>query len=375
MTTYKLDIKLYRFSIFALFCLAFLLSCDNEEVNEVVSREGQNFVAGMADGLTSTVFEDDGEAITVPFSIGFVLNESATVTIDLTLQDGAIYGTDFRTEPDGSSGQITLALPAGAKESLIKVIPIVTETVKDFSVSFEVESVTGGLRLAEGSGVFTAAVEDQTKNLNIIAFTGFEEPLAGALNNYAADDGVEQINKDGLNSVDYVSTGDELGFDFSYIPGQEGGEDSEVFWGVTNVLNQPDAWNLPFFQDGAQAYVASDADGLAEIVFDEVAVPSDSEILLVTLSTHFVDSSWEDSDEFDVFWRTEDGDELLLSFRGDENADMRDQPDGTGNIIEGDWFTFNAFVQNIKTGMLVLQIGNNSGSEAVFLDAIKIGLK
>ncbi|UJH68569.1 hypothetical protein [Allomuricauda sp. SCSIO 65647] len=354
--------------------IVLLISCDNEDVNEVVSREGQTFVAGIADGLTTTVFEDEGEAISVPFSVGFTLNESANVTIDLTLEN-AVYGVDFVTEPDGASGQISLSISAGSNNPTIRLIPNVTEEVKDYSVMFEVSGVSGGLRLAEGSGVFTASVEDRTKNLDIIAFTSFEEPTAGATNNYEADDGVEQINKDGLNSVDYVSTGDELGFDFSYIPGEEGGEDTSLYWGVTNVLNEPDEWDLPFFQDGMQAYVASDADGLAEIVFDEVTIAPSTEILLVTLSTFFVDASWEDSDEFDVFWRTSDGDELLLSFRGDENDDMRDQPDGTGNVIENSWVTFNAFVQNVKTGRLVLQIGNNSGSELVFLDAIRIGVK
>ncbi|WP_411029791.1 hypothetical protein [Spongiimicrobium sp. 3-5] len=375
MNTSRLYVGSVCFRMFTLFCLTFLLSCDNEDVNEVAPRDGQNFVAGIAGGLTQTVFEDEGKTIIVPFSIGYILNENATATINLTSENGATYGTDFRTEPDGSSGQIVLSLNSGSSGSAIQVIPILTDEVKDFSIIFEVESVTGGLRLADGSGAFTAAVEDRTKNLDVIAFTGFEEPIAGAINNYAMDDGVEQINKDGLNAVDHTSTGGEMGFDFSYIPGEEGGEDAEVFWGVTNVLNEPDEWDLPFFQDGAQAYLASDADGLAEIVFDEVSIPSGSEILLVTLSTHFADSSWEDSDEFDIFWRTADGDELLLSFRGNADADMTDQPDGLGNIIEGAWFTFNAFVQNIKTGRLVIQIGNNSGSEIVFLDAIKIGLK
>ncbi len=370
----QLRLKITSSVLVVLASLILLVACDNEEVNEVTSREGQTFVAGMADGLTTTVFEDEGETISIPFSIGFTLNESATATIDMTLEN-AVYGNDFITEPDGSTGQISVSMPEGSNNPVIRLVPIVTEEVKDYTVLFEVTQVSGGIRLAEGSGVFTASVEDRTKNLEVIAFTSFEEPIAGATNNYEADDGVEQINKDGLNSVDYVSTGDELGFDFSYIPGEEGGEDTSLYWGVTNVLNEPDEWDLPFFQDGMQAYVASDADGLAEIVFDEVTIASDAEILLVTLSTFFVDASWEDSDEFDVFWRTTDGDELLLSFRGDENDDMRDQSDGTGNVIENSWFSFNAFVQNVKTGRLVLQIGNNSGSELVFLDAIRIGVK
>lgn len=353
----------------------FFGSCDNEEVNEVTLREGATRVAGIADGTQQTIFEDEGTDITVPFSVSNLLNTAGTAVINMIPGEGAVYGVDFTTVPDGSSGQITLDLPQGSDGGRVILVPILTEEVKDFSVTFELEGVSGGLRPSEASGIFTANVQDRTKNLEITAFTSFEEPLAGAINNYEADDGVEQVNKDGLNSVDHVSTGGELGFDFSYIPGEEGGEDTSLYWGVTNVLNEPDEWDLPFFQDGMQAYVASDADGLAEIVFDEVAIDSGTEILLVTLSTFFVDASWEDSDEFDVFWRTSGGDELLLSFRGDANDDMRDQPDGTGNVIEGAWFTFNAFVQNLDSGRLVIQIGNNSGSELVFIDDIRIGIK
>lgn len=61
-----------------------------------------------------------------------------------------------------------------------------------------------------------------------------------------------------------------------------------------------------------------------------------------------------------------------MSFRSN-GALMTDSPDGTGNVLVDDWFTFNMDVSNIKKGRLVIQIGTNSGSEYAFIDDIVIG--
>ena len=353
--------------------ISILQSCDSDVNDLIFTNSPDTIFVGIAE-KSASAFEDGGE-IRIPLSLSNTLKESATIVINITEGVPLTYGVDYRTLPEASSGEIIVSLDAGTSLPEVKIIPLLTTNVLDYTLSFHLGNVQGGVIATENSGTFTATIEDQTKNVEIIAFTSFEEPTAGTVNNYTAIDGVDQPNFPGLNSVDYMSNGGEMGFDFSYIPGQEGGADSSLYWGVTNVLNEPGEWSLPFFAEGNQAYVASDADGLAEIVFDEIQIPSNPELLLVRLSTHFADSSWETSDEFDIFWRTEDGDELILSFRGDGNGDMTDSPDGSGNIIEGDWFTFTAFIQNKKTGSLVIQIGNNSGSEIVFLDDIRIGIK
>ncbi|UII80353.1 hypothetical protein [Flagellimonas sp. CMM7] len=359
--------------------LVVFISCDNDDVNEVFPKN-QFFAAIPLSASTVEIFEDESDGVFVPVSIGNTLTESGTLTFEIS--SGAVYGQDYTTVPDGSSGSIEVSVSTGQNTVSLQIIPLKTEAVDTKTVTLNLTEASGGLLLGTETVPYTLTIADQTLNLETIAYTSFEEPLAGTINNYAAQDGVEQINvlDDGegnrLNAVDYVSVGGEMGFDMSYIPGEEGGEDDGLFFGVTNVVNEPDEWNIGFFKDSAQAYVTSDADGLAEIVFDEVTIPAGVEFLKIRLSTYFVDASWETSDEFDVFWRTADGDELLLSFRSNEVDElMTDAPDGTGNIIIDDWFTFDAFVSNIKTGSLVIQIGTNSGSELAFIDAIEIGIK
>ena len=375
MHNFKIN-QLYKWRSIALplaLLMGALLSCEDEDINEVVPKS-QFFVSIPSSASTAEIFEDQTEGVSVPITIGNALIEAGTLTFELSSASGAIYGQDYTTVPDGSSGTIELTLSEGANSVSLAIIPIATEAVDTKTISVALTNASGGLLLGSETSTYTLTIADQTLNLEVIAYTSFEEPLAGAVNNYSAQDGVEQINIEGLNAVDHVSVGGEMGFDTSYVPGQEGGEDTSLYFGVTNVVSEPDEWDIGFFKDGAQAYVTSDADGLAEIVFDEVNIPSGTEFLKVRLSTYFVDASWEESDEFDVFWRTSDGDELILSFRSDGDL-MTDAPDGTGNYIIDEWFTFDAFVTNRKTGSLVIQIGTNSGSEIAFIDAIEIGIK
>lgn len=371
----KLKIKTIglKSSIIALLSICILYACDNEDINSVDKKE-QYYVTIPTSASSAEIFEDQQEGISVPIALGYTVSEPSSVTFEISSISGSEYGVDYKTVPDGSTGKVTIDLPVGASSIDLTILPIKTEDVDTKIISVDVSEVSGGLLLASESVPFEVTIADQTLNLTVLASTSFEEPLAGLVNNYSAQEGTGQINVEGLNSVDYVSTGGEMGFDLSYLPGQEGGEDDEVYFGVTNVVSEPDAWDIGFFQDGAQAYVTSDADGLAELVFDQISIPSGTEFLKIRLSTYFVDASWEEDDEFDVFWRTNSGDELLLSFRSNGES-MTDAPDGNGNILIDQWFTFDAFVDNIDNGRLVIQIGTNSGSEVAFIDAIEIGIK
>ncbi|GAA4272908.1 hypothetical protein U6A24_06475 [Aquimarina gracilis] len=353
-------------------------SCANDDVNQVEEKE--QFLVGV--NGSEILFEDE-EFLEIPLTIGFVTKEDSQVILEVSSIGNLEYGVDYTTIPDGSSGTITLDIPAGSTEATIQLFPIIVQdniTTPDRVINLSINQVSGGLILSSTSGIYQVTIKDQDFNLDAFAFTSFEEPRAGDINNYAAQDGVEQVNvvdADGnvLNSVDYVSTGEELGFDTSYVPGEEGGEDSGLFFGVTNVTNEPDEYNIGFFADGAQAYITSDADGIAEIVFDEIKIPSAYNVLKVKFSVYFVESSWESSDEFDIFWRTDDGDELIKSFRSNADELMTDQPDGTGNVLVDEWATFFADVTNVTDGRLVIQIGTNSGSEIAFIDDILIGGK
>ena len=358
-----------HFAIVLIFII--LVSCSSDDFD--VAPNDQFMVAIPSSASKGIVFENQAEGIQLPIRIVGHLVNSGTITVSITPQADVQYGTDFTTEPDGSSGSVTLNISEGSASAVLSVFPSVEAGFNtDKLINFKLESVSGGLFLATESVDYELAIQDESLNVDILAFTSFEEPAAGDVNNYSAPDSTFLPNNPGENSVDYVSTGGEMGFDTSYLPGEEGGEDTSLIFGVTNVTNEPDEYNIGAFFNGSQAYVTSDADGLAEIVFDEVEIPSKFNSLKVRLSVYFVDASWEDDDEFDVFWRTEDGDETLMSFRSNGEL-MTDSPDGTGNVLVDDWFTFNRDVTNMKKGRLVIQIGTNSGSEYAFIDDIVIG--
>ena len=364
-------------TIFRLFTLLFLplwgiLSGCSSDENDVAPRD-QFFVAIMPSAVT---YENVSEGQELPIRIGAPLTAAGSITVSIAPQGGVTYGVDFTTEPDGASGTVTINVPAGSASAVLRVIPVLEDGfTSEKRITFTLTEATGGLLLAE-SVEHQLSIQDESLNVDILAFTSFEEPLAGEVNNYSAPDSTDLPNNPGENSVDHVSAGGEMGFDTSYVPGQKGGEDGSLYFGVTNVTNEPDEWDIGSFFNGAQAYVTSDADGLAEIVFDEVQIPERYNFLKVRLSVYFVDASWEnndqDVDEFDIFWRTEDGDETLASFRSNDDL-MTDNAEGTGNVMVDEWFTFNLDVQNIKAGSLVIQIGTNSGSEIAFIDDIVVG--
>jgi hypothetical protein len=296
---------------------------------------------------------------------------SADIAVPISITDGegtlAVDGVDYSID-GGLSGR---TIPAGQFSTTVKVTILDNDdAVGARLLKLQLGDVSGfKLGAPDTDGVTTFAITILEDDLNIFGYTSFEEPTAGDVNLFNFDNGTEQTNNPGENSVDYTSIGGEMGFDTSYLPGQEGGADDPA-WGVTKF--QTDGYDASPFPDGAQAYLTSDADGLAEIVFDELTIPGTASFLQISLSTWFVDGgSWEDDDEFDVFWRTEDGDELVISLRSD-GANMTDTPDGSGNNIGGKWTLISGLVENIKTGRLVIQIGSDSGAEVSLFDNIKI---
>ena len=301
------------------------------------------------------------------------LSSALVVPVSIATPGGiqAVDGVDYTID----GGISDVSIPAGQAQTTINVnILDNDEAIGPRELVLAVGSVSGiqvgKLGSDEGTEVKVIINED---DLFVFGYTGFEEPAAGDVNNYPSQDGVEQVNVPGENSVDHVSTGGEMGFNTSYVPGQEGGADSGLLFGVTKFTADVDwEYDVGAFTDGLQAYSTSDADGLMEIVFDELEIPGSTSLLVLDMQVHFIAASWEDDDEFDFFWRTEDGDELILSLRANADGDMTDSPDGSGNVIIDQWTQFVVEVDNIKNGSLVIQVGTDSGSEISFFDSIYI---
>ncbi|MEP0367758.1 MAG: hypothetical protein ABJN36_00050 [Cyclobacteriaceae bacterium] len=359
-----------RYSIFIIVIASVLCtSCFEEQDFAGVAKEVQ-YLAVSEDG--ATVLEGTDSEVTIDFIYSGVSPKS-DVAIPVSLvtdETTAVENVDYTL--DATLGSMTIA--AGSfKTSLNVTILDNDEAVGPRSLVFalaESASVPTGFLGAEEGRTFTLTINED--DAITFGYTSFEEPTAGLVNNYPSQDGVEQVNVEGENSVDYVSTGGEMGFNTSYVAGQEGGADSGLLFGVSKFTSDTEwGYDLGSFTDGVQAYSTSDADGLAEIVFDELTIPGEIGLLQISLDLWFSDSSWEEDDEIDLIWRTTDGDELILSLRSD-GASMTNSSDGSGDVIVDQWTSFVAEVSSIKTGSLVIQIGTDSGSEIAFIDNIVI---
>jgi len=315
----------------------------------------------------------EGEVDEYTFDIIYSGNQNEAIEFSLGVDpDGtnATQGEDYTISP--ALGNLTI--PAGESSLTIKVDIVNNDLqVGSRTLGFELNTTEnidlGYLGSDEGKSLNITILEDDAI---FFGSTSFEEPTAGLINNFASQDGVEQENVPGENTVDYVSVGGEMGFNTSYLPGQEGGADEGLLFGVTDVTSDPDwEYDVGSFPDGMQAYSTSDADGLMEIVFDELEIAETTELLQVSAFLWFADASWEEDDEIDFFWRTEDGDELILSLRSNGDS-MTNSADGTGDVIVEQWVNFMPEVSNIKSGSLVIHIGTDSGSEIAFLDNIVI---
>ncbi|MDN5204293.1 Calx-beta domain-containing protein [Fulvivirgaceae bacterium BMA10] len=350
--------------------LVFLLSgCFDEQ--EFFIPDGLKYVAFES----SSIVILEGETTSVDARIiysGPALTSSLSIPVSVVDGEGntAVDGVDYSIE----TGVSAVAIPTGEYEQTISISIINNdEAVGARTFSLNIGSISGfnigAPDNADAGSVQITILED---DLNLFGYTSFEEPAAGDVNNYPAINGIDQPNVPGENSVDYTSVGNEMGFDTSYVPGQEGGADSGLLYGVSKFTSDADwGYDVGAFPDGDQAYSTSDSDGLMEIVFDELTIPDGASILQVSLSLWFANASFESDDEFDFFWRTDDGDELILSLRSD-GADMTDSADGSGNNIEEQWTNFLVEVDNKKTGRLVIQIGTDSGAEINFIDNILI---
>lgn len=345
-----------------------LTSCFEEQEFSVASET--NNVSLSKTEVSLQEGTDTEVTVNVVFS-GTTLSQDLNVPLVIVSDAStAIEGTDYSISTSISS----LVIPAGEY-----TVPL-TITVLDNEEAVGPRTLV--LNLAEVPGYdmgYLGKEDGRTFTITILeddaitfGYTSFEEPTAGLINNFASQGGADQVNVDGQNSVDFVFIDGEMGFNTSYVEGEEGGADDELFFGVTSFTSDDDwGYDVGNFPDGSQAYGSSDADGLAEIVFDELTIPDFVSKLQVSMDLWFIEGSWEEDDEFDIFWRTEDGDEIILSLRSDGVA-MTNSADGTGDIIVDVWTSFALEVENIKTGSLVIQIGSDSGSEISFIDNIVI---
>ena len=360
-------IKLY--TLLALLMLSISSCFDNVEFN---IPEDQFWIA--FDGESNlNISENNTDAVmaTINYS-GVTLSQPLTINYTISFPDAGAASENVDFTLPAESGSVTIPVGEFQTEFVLLASIINDEIAKGTrSLTFTLQS-TNNLNLGEPD-----APESTSITINIleddfteIAFSSFEEPTTFGTTSYSAPAGNDLPNNNGQPPVDYASTGNELGFNTSYII--PGGEDNSVDMGVWNEADFTLDGAAFDFPDGSQAYASSDSDGLLEIEFDEVNIANGATTLLIEADVYFTDASWEDDDEFDIFYRTEDGDELVISLRANADGDMTNSPDGTGSNIEGQWIKLTGEISTIKSGKIAVQIGQNSGSELLFIDRVSL---
>lgn len=108
---------------------------------------------------TSANFLESAGLVNIPINITPAAT-AGTITLSITNGPGAVYGADYTTTPDGSSGSITLNVPAGATFVNIPVSlldDVLTESTE--TVTFGIIASTGGL-LFGPSPTFVLSISD-----------------------------------------------------------------------------------------------------------------------------------------------------------------------------------------------------------------------
>lgn len=222
------------------------------------------------------------------------------------------------------------------------------------SVSYQDSTVYGDADTGPAVFSYEQTFDGETTNGGIYTDTGD-----------AASDH-DLVNNDGAAPVDSVVSGIDvdgsLGFDASYVNTRDDvGLTDGDYVGVANYTGTVGA-----FTSGAQGYQMSDADGQMVLAFETVDT-SGAGAVNVSLDVFVQDGGYEAGDTIQIGVDTDgDGeiDVVLMDLEGDDI----DAFDGIGA-----WTTLTTTLDaEVEQAALLVKLDSNSGSEAVYIDSVKI---
>lgn len=367
--------KFFRY-IFLGIILSGFNSCDDDAENEPILPSQFDYISFETSSFS--VSEDATGPVTVKFiySSGTLPSQDLTVNYTISFPDENIAqeGVDFILPAD--SGSFTL--PASESTIDVTLFELINDdlSVGSRSVIFNLEPV-GDLILGkpgerEAKSVSVTIEED---DLLVFGFTSFEEvttfetlttyprPAASAnpLPNIQDTDPASEAP-----FVNYISTGQELGFTASYTAGNVDAIENERVGVYNNTVAAANAGDFETtFIDGDQAYVTSDLDGTLTLVFDEVTGLNPSiSVAVLDIKVFFRTTSWETTDGITVFFETAEGRGTPIVSILDDDVDA----------IAGTWQELRIPIpaDRLATGRLIVTMSNGAGSETIILDSISI---
>jgi len=366
LTEKAIDMKRIKIYLTILLFAVVTVSCFEE--NEFVIPAKFTWV-----GFEKSEFaiaEDGGEGVQVTLLISSKpVSSAVTITYSVTSAN-ATEGVDYSL-PAGSG---TATISAGAASTNVTLIESALNNgnvTGDRTVVFTITDAAGYI-LGSPDDKFgiSVTVVLQEDDFTTFGYTSFEDvDLTGLSSDYTKAGTVEMVNNPGEAPVDFIATGNELGFDSSMLPDKTGDAGSEPI-GVNDGSHV--GVTYPF---GNQGYSAEDIDGAIEIVFDEVTIPDGTTFLRLDIEAYFNDGGdWEEEDNgIELIWRTIDGDESVINVRSP--GDLDDEVwDMDGNPIPlNTWLHFKGRVINsVKTGRPVLRIENDNNADLIMVDMIEV---
>ena len=346
-----------RIQYIYIFIISFLFqSCFDDKNDELPLQ----FAYGGFVQSSTTINEEGEEVAMVTFVSGISFDKDITINYSVSISDGALpaeNGLDY-----SNSG--SFVLPAGSLKVDVNLLNALDNDIplgdRMVVVSLEESSDLnfGVLDGIENATVFAEVDVTILEDDGTLLATSFED-VATVSGEYETNGTADLPNISGQPTVDFEGSENEIGFDLSYVVGEEGGAD-ELFLGVTSDFD---------FPDGDQGYVFTDADGVFELVFDPISIPTDVSNLDVELQFEvFFNGTWEGGDFIEVYWSANGtlGDPLLALSGDDDTREVI----FNGNNIIGEWTTINLTIPQERwgDGNLVIRCSNSASSEIFAMD-------
>ena len=154
--------------LIGLFLIIFMIGCVDQDSLEV--RVSDQSIVSLQDADV-TLFEDE----TTTLEVTFVEPAKASGTIDLTFTGNGTYGTDFTTDPAGTTEGLSIPIASGDAELTINFMPVFKSGTVEEAIALDV--------LVEASGGVAFSLNTET---SITILNRPEVFLTANLNEFAA---------------------------------------------------------------------------------------------------------------------------------------------------------------------------------------------
>jgi len=328
--------------------------------------------------IASTVSESESGNITATVVLsGAAQASDVQVNYSVSSPDEAVADVDYVLPDD--SGSFTI--PAG--ELVVEVVLL--ESVINDDIIEGTKTVVFTLESAGSFGVGfpgpdgtrkTFELKIQEDDFIVIGFTSFEEPFGS--NNYIDlinnDVDHDLVNNDGQSSIEYISTGGELGWDATLIS-------TRVFTTPNGLNDHIGVSNDPSttgaFTDGVQGYRLEDTDALIRCTFDAVDI-STFTTAFVSLDIFLKSTTYEanvsavsgvvEPDNIQVYVLVDGGERLDIYIA---DASEADPEKNINEVSQGVWNEHSVDISSFTTATLVIEVDTNSNAEGAIFDNIQ----